>query len=638
MSDINGQENISVSFYNSLLGVGDGQADATPREDPRQVRMQGIPADYGTMDRLIDETDARVGRTSQQEQSVAGLTRRLAEMFEQKKELADELRSERLRLEQVESERDDLQRQVDQLTADCEQARAQVEQTQAARERATKFIEDAREKTYNVINESRMKVADSEEARAEAQRAYEDEHNIRRNLEQLLQEKGAEIESMSDRITVLSGELSDATRAKEQTERELADARMDIETMRAEAEAHTSRIDHLTGRNELLARNLQSINAEHGELRKQFDATAVSQAALSADYEALVRRCNDAESERDRLRLESIERSSVSAEEMDGMRQEVVRARSVISLLRPIISKAGAGSLKRGDIRILDERLSEYEQASLYSQGSTEDSTDGMAQPDAVMLGGQAYDSVAEPITDVVAEPIDAEPAGTAEADGTGDSPYDEWLQPTYETDATDGVASEAGAGDGFDSGIIGNGYSAQGIESLSTEDLYAMLDLAEAEDDAASDADLGAQAYQDEGDDEDTPVESVSFVDMFGKPQDDGDTGSFQATPGASYEVDDFDDLDEPDLMDDMDGMGVSAASPEAASATNFDFEVSDIFNDDDASGEFAFPEDLKRSDTQQSDAGDTGSDDMFDLGSLSEFDALMADFARYGEPEAAE
>lgn len=591
MSDMNGQESISVSFYNSLLGVGSdvaGSHEAIPTSstaDQRHVRMPDISNDYGTMSRLIDETDARIGRSADQDQNVKGLTRRLAEMFEQKQELVSELKAERIRFEKVEAERDDLQRQVDGLSADYEQALAKVEQTKAARERAAKFMEEAKEATRKVISESRLKVSESEEARAEAERAYEDEHNLRRNLEQLLQEMKSEGDAMGDKVTVLAGELKDANRAKDEAIRKLEVTERDLESLRAENEAHVSRIDHLTGRNELLARNLQSINVEHGELRKQFDATAVSHAALSADYEALVHRCSDAEAERDRLRIESIERSGLSNSEANAMRQELVKARDVIVLLRPIIQKAGIGDLRKGDIRALDERLAEYEQTTAVAV--RDDGGDGtFAQRQA-----PSYEGI-----------------------GTGEQAQ---ATPYQQVTAYDGGSDATPAAPG----ATEDDYGIDEIDAMTTADLYAALDL------STEDFEDDPQGTVDDG-----QVESVSFVDMFGKTTDGGTSFASDAHgAGGEYDFDkfeDFDDLDEPDGFTDYE---------EDAPATAYGFDISDIYGET-AEDDFAFPQDLKKSDakaTDRHDEADADSDDDFGLENLSDFNSIMANFAHYNAEE---
>lgn len=579
MSDINGQESISVSFYSSLLGVGSGRSseEESPYGDTRSARMSSVPSNYSTVNRLIDETDDRLGRTGEQEQSLSGLTRRLAEMFEQKQELVAELKNERIKSETMESERNDLRRQLDKLGTDYDQALAQVEQAKVARERATKFMEEAKEATRRVINESRSKVTDSEEARAEAERAYEDEHNLRRNLEQLLQEMRAESDAMTDKVTMLSGELRDMRLAKDETSRRLAEAEQDLQSLHAENEAHVSRIEHLTGRNELLARNLQSINLEHGELRKQFDATAVSHATLSADYEALMRRCTDAEAERDRLRVESIEHANFSAGEMESLKTELSKARNVIILLRPIIQKAGIGDLRKGDIRLLDARLTEYEDAMSYSGG---DSADPLPQQEMP-----------------VSEPVSYQQYQAAPADQDGGSGY---------------APEEPGDIQG----------SPQ--DPSTTADLYEAFEM-EIDD-------LG----EDELQREDQPVEAVSFVDMFGKPQ-----GGDQTEP-SEYEFDEFDEFDDLDEPDEFGSYDKSQASSDTGS---YDFRVADASsyaNDSYANDsyadepeprdDFAFPQDLKRSDTQMTDDGvESDDDDDFGLENLSDFNAIMSDFAHY-------
>lgn len=607
MGDINGQESISVSFYNSLLGIGghsdgEGETARSPQPDTRQVRMSSVPSNYGTVSRLIDETSDRTGRNADREQNLSGLTKRLAEMFEQKQALVAELKNERIKSETIESERDDLQRKLDRMSVDYDQALAKVEQSKAARERATQFMEEAKEATRLVISESRSKVADSEDARAEAERAYEDEHNLRRNLEQLLQEMRAESDVMSDKVTTLTSELRDMTIAKNDATQRLSEAEQDLAALHAENEAHISRIDHLTGRNELLARNLQSINLEHGELRKQFDATAVSNAALSADYEALMRRCTDAENERDRLRIESISQSSFSASEAEELKAELAKARNVIILLRPIIEKAGAGDLRKGDIRLLDERLTDYEQAvSSYSADSTTDFT--------------APQAVVEP-QPVAYQPYQAPSAGNA------------------------GYAS--GYGNAGDTGSTYGGYDsatpASTIDPMTTADLYAALEMeVDGMGDDLTDAGTDTGSQQ---------VESVSFINMFGKPEGD-DAGTTVEAPSYEFdtfddygdidELDDFDDLDEPEGLGDADG--TSYRTQETAPAGDYDFDVSDVYDDDDSGStdDFAFPQDLKRSTTQIVDSlkeeNPYDEDDLsdFELDNLSDFNAIMADFAHY-------
>lgn len=650
---MSGQESMSVSFYNSLLGVGgdssgqDEQYRPSQDADRRQVRMSEFPSDYGTVSRLIDETDERVGRTSEHENNMAGLTRRLAEMFEQKQELVSELKSERIKSEQIESERDDLQRRYDGLAADYDQALTQVEQTKAARERAAQFMEEAKEATRKVINESRMKVTDSEAARAEAERAYEDEHNLRRNLEQLLQEMKAENDAMSDRLIVMDGELKDANRAKDDTARRLAAAEVDLESLHAESEAHVSRIDHLTGRNELLARNLQSINMEHSELRKQFDATAVSHAALSADYEALVRRCNEAEEERDRLRIESLEHANFSAAEVESMRDELSHARNVIVLLRPIIQKAGAGELRKGDIRALDERLTDYEQSVSQMGGDADDILPQQMGATATQYGVQ-YE--AQYAAQYGSSPYGGDPY---QAQTQYDASYQSQQSDTYQTQQADAY-QQAPQVSGLDvsmgtdmTATDGTGTGVSEVDAMTTADLYAALELdLESLGDEMTEGETGGETVE-------TQVESVSFVDMFGQSQDGTGAVATDTSAGQSGDYDfdafeDFDDLDEPDAFDDFEG-GADVAGA-GADGSDDEFDLSDPYADDEAGDGFTFPQDLKRSGSQGVPAGGTGamatadspdadvatpvaSEDDFELDNLSDFNAIMANFAHYNE-----
>lgn len=578
MSDINGQESIAVGFYNSLLGVGsgrssEGESSYQPSGDTRQVRMSSVPSNYSTVNRLIDETDNRVGRRADQEENLSGLTKRLAEMFEQKQELVAELKNERIKSETFESERDSLQRQLDRMSVDYDQALARVEQSKAVRKRAVQFMEEAREATRRVITESRTKVTDSEDARAEAERAYEDEHNLRRNLEQLLQEMRAESDSMTDKITVLSGELRDMRLAKDEADRKLAENEQSMETLQAENEAHKSRIDHLTSRNELISRNLQSINMEHSELRKQFEATAVSHAALSADYESLMRRCADAEAERDQLRIESIEHANFSAGEVESLKEELARARNVIILLRPIIQKAGIGDLRKGDIRLLDERLTDYENVAPHA--------------------GE--------------EPIGTTPDAKAT--------YQPSTQPQQAYQPAQANAGYAPVG--------ADGRSEGATVPSTTADLYEAFEM------AIGDLDEGNAKEPEQ------EIESVSFVDMFGKPQ--GGEGS-EEDDLSDYDFDTFDDFDEFDDLDEPDELGSYRTAQGNDSPAQYDFDISDAYDDSYDKGvsaeDFAFPQDLKRSETQMSQTEDSfedTDDDDFELDNLSDFNSIMADFAHY-------
>ena len=589
MGEINGQESISVSFYNSLLEIGatsdgEGESPRPVRSDARQVRMSSVPNNYSTVNRLIDETDDRLGKRAEKEQSLSGLTKRLAEMFEQKQALVAELKSERIKSETIESERDDLQRKLDRISVDYDQALAQVEQSKISRERATKFMEDMKEATTRVINESRNKVADSEDARIEAERAYQDEHTLRRNIEQLLQELRAENDDMGDKVASLTTELQDMTAAKDDVTRRLQEAEQSIEGMHAEQEAHVSRIDHLTRRNELLARNFQSIKMEHSELRRQFDATAVSHAALSADYEALMRRCTDAEMERDQLRIESINHASFSASEMNELRDELTKARNVLVLLRPIIQKAGIGDLRKGDIRLLDERLSDYE--------------------------GSTKTPLAYPDVNVESMPSQQ----TSESSPTRYSAYQE-VSSDMESSQDSGVAE-------------------QYPSPMTTADLYAALET-----------EVSDMVDNETATDASERFESMSFVDMFGKPKDDNATDSNGGASSDEYDFDEFEDyedsgdfgeFDEFDDLDEPDGIGEYATVGKAGSS-DYRFDLPEIYDDSDTGEDFAFPEDLKRGDAQIGNenpsyddmAVDSGDD--FELDNLSDFNAIMADFAHY-------
>ena len=386
---------ISMSLYNSLLGspsedVGTASSPAMREAtaDASAQRQVHLPSAGTYITGNFPETPP-YEQTAGGERGLATLTRRIADLFEQKQELVAELKSERLKSEQMAAERDELRASHNELQEELDQALEQVDQTRVARERVIQFMDDAKAATMRVISESRVKVTAAEDAAAEAERSYQDEHNLRRSLEQMLQE-ATEHETELDRTNAdLRDDLAAVTKERDELENKLSAAESNVLTLQNEAEAHLSRIDHLTSRNELLARNLQNASAESKTARQQFEETSVKYAALSADYESLMRRCEDAEAERDELQAQSLNRAasmSVVSEEMASkeigpLRDELSSARDVIGLLRPIIEKAETGNLRKGDIRLLGEVLAEYESVAAHVTG-VEGSSDSYAEAD----------------------------------------------------------------------------------------------------------------------------------------------------------------------------------------------------------------------------------------------------------------
>ena len=500
---------ISMSLYTSLLGSPSKDAGASS-----SPAMREATADASTNRQIhlpSAETYAMGGfpETSPYEQAAGGerglatLTRRIADLFEQKQELIAELKSVRMQSEQTAAERDELRANRDALQEELDQALEQVDQTRVARERVIQFMDDAKAATMRVISESRVKVTAAEDAATEAERSYQDEHNLRRSLEQMLQE-ATEHETELDRTNIgLRDDLAAVTKERDELARKLATAESNVLSLQNEAEAHLSRIDHLTSRNELLARNLQNASAESKTAQQQFEETSVKYAALSADYESLTRRCEDAEAERDELQAQALSRaasmSAVSEEmaskEIGPLRDELGSARDVIGLLRPIIEKAETGNLRKGDIRLLNEVLTEYEGVASRVAATAEDTTSevlgnaGQAEADTMVPRETSFMSMfgqgAAPITDTTTGHWDSDFGEFDDLDEP--NPFDD---ASFET-------SESLEGGGLDANDLFDGKD----EGLSYEKAYAdvmgtpapphIIDAGSGEDDEPSQPEL---------------------------------------------------------------------------------------------------------------------------------------------------
>lgn len=485
-----------MSLYNSLLGSPSPEAGTTSpatREasaEPASTRQVHLPSaeSYNMMGRMGEPpATSPYAQVTGGERGLSTLTRRIADLFEQKQELIAELKSERLKSEQIAAERDEVMESRDALQAELDQALDQVDQTRVARARVIQFMDDAKAATMRVISESRAKVTAAENAATEAEHSYQDEHNLRRSLEQMLQES-KEQETELDRANIgLRDDLAAVTKERDELSRKLAAAESNVLSLQNEAEAHLSRIDHLTSRNELLARNLQSASAEGKSLRHQFEETSVSYAALSADYESLMRRCEDAEAERDSLQAKALEQAAsmsavseeMASEEIGPLRDELGSARDVIGLLRPIIGKAESGTLRKGDIRLLSEVLTEYEGVAARIAQSSEPPAYDMGDVNQTGMGTMVPDETSFMSMFGQGAPKPSENP----ADGDWDGEFDDLDEPDPFGDEGFDATADAGAGDLFGS-EEGFSYEAAYSDVMGSSAPPQIIDAGSGEDD----------------------------------------------------------------------------------------------------------------------------------------------------------